>query len=70
MYYSPFYFLKWLLFAPLLTTNITKEYFLVLDPTLKVFVSVVAIVGPACVVALILFLKRIEKDSPERIRWK
>ena len=42
----------------------------VLDPAIKTFISVVAILGPLSIVAVILLLKKIEKDNPERIRWK
>jgi len=28
------------------------------------------IIGPLCIAGLILLLKKIEKDNPERIRWK
>ena len=42
----------------------------VLDPAIKTFIGVVAIVGPLSIAGVILLLKKIEKDHPDRIRWK
>ena len=42
----------------------------VLDPLIKTFIEVVIIVGPLSFVALILLLKKIEKDNPDRVRWR
>ena len=42
----------------------------VLDPLIKTFVEVVIIIGPLSIVAVILLLKKIEKQNPDRIRWK
>ena len=42
----------------------------VLDPLIKTFVEVAIIIGPLSIVGVILLLKKIEKDNPERIRWK
>ena len=42
----------------------------VLDPTIKTFIYVVAIAGPLSIAVLILLLKKIEKNNPERIRWR
>ncbi|KGG16164.1 MULTISPECIES: hypothetical protein [unclassified Prochlorococcus] len=44
--------------------------FAVLAPAIKTFLFVVAIMGPVCIAALILFLKKIEKKEPGRIRWR
>ena len=44
--------------------------FAVLDPLIKNFIEVAIILGPLSIVCLILLLKKIEKDSPDRIRWK
>ena len=44
--------------------------FAVLAPLIKTFVEVAIIIGPLTIVGLILLLKEIEKDNPERIRWK
>ncbi len=41
-----------------------------LDPLIKTFIEVVIIVGPLSIFGLILLLKKIEKDNPDRIRWK
>tara|TARA_B100000700_G_scaffold321627_1_gene421295 strand:+ start:2831 stop:2989 length:159 start_codon:yes stop_codon:yes gene_type:complete len=42
----------------------------VLDPLIKTFIELVIIIGPLSIVGVILLLKKIEKDNPERIRWK
>ena len=42
----------------------------VLDPTIKTFIYVVAIAGPLSIAVLIFLLKKIEKNNPERIRWR
>ncbi len=44
--------------------------FAVLDPLIKTFIQVVIIIGPLSIFGLILLLKRIEKEKPDRIRWK
>ena len=42
----------------------------VLDPSIKIFIEVVIIIGPLTLAGLILLLKKIEKDNPDRVRWK
>ena len=42
----------------------------VLDPLIKTFIEVVIILAPLSIVSVILLLKKIEKDNPDRIRWK
>ncbi len=42
----------------------------VLDPTIQTFIYVVAIAGPLSIAVLIFLLKKIEKNNPERIRWR
>ena len=42
----------------------------VLDPTIQAFIYVVAIAGPLSIAVLIFLLKKIEKNNPERIRWR
>ena len=44
--------------------------FAVLDPLIKTFIHVALVIGPLSLVGLILLLKKIENDNPERIRWK
>ena len=44
--------------------------FVVLDPIIKNFIVVVIIIGPLSLTGVILLLKKIEKDNPDRIRWK
>jgi len=44
--------------------------FAVLDPLIKTFIQFALVIGPLCLVCVILLLKKIEKDHPERIRWK
>ncbi len=41
-----------------------------LDPTIIDFIKLSIIIGPLSIGIIILVLKKIEKDSPERIRWK
>ena len=41
-----------------------------LDPLIKTFIEVVIILGPLSLAGVILLLKKIEKDNPDRIRWK
>ena len=42
----------------------------VLNPTIQTFIYVVAIAGPLSIAVLIFLLKKIEKNNPERIRWR
>ena len=44
--------------------------FAVLDPLIKTFMQVALVIGPFSLVGLVLLLRKIEKDHPERIRWK
>tara|TARA_B100000945_G_scaffold253270_1_gene210291 strand:- start:431 stop:637 length:207 start_codon:yes stop_codon:yes gene_type:complete len=44
--------------------------FAVLDPLIKSFIQVVIIIGPLTIAGVVLLLKRIEKENPDRIRWK
>ena len=46
------------------------NFFAILDPLIKTFIQVTLVIGPLCLVCVILLLKKIEKDHPERIRWK
>ena len=46
------------------------NYFEVLDPLIKTFIQVALVVGPLSLVVVVLILRKIEKDHPERIRWK
>tara|TARA_Y100001968_G_C18814828_1_gene461850 strand:+ start:339 stop:545 length:207 start_codon:yes stop_codon:yes gene_type:complete len=41
-----------------------------LDPLIKTFIEVVFLIGPLSIAGVILMLMKIEKDNPERIRWK
>ena len=41
-----------------------------LNPIMKNFIEVVIIIGPLSLAGVILVLKKIEKDKPDRIRWK
>ncbi len=47
-----------------------SRLFVVLDPLIKTFIQVAIIIGPLSLVGVILLLKKIEKDNPDRIRWK
>tara|TARA_B100001250_G_C19506760_1_gene659899 strand:+ start:181 stop:327 length:147 start_codon:yes stop_codon:yes gene_type:complete len=44
--------------------------FVVLDPLIKIFIEVVIILGPLSIAFVIFLLKQIEKENPDRIRWK
>jgi len=44
--------------------------FAVLDPLIQTFMQVALVIGPLSLVGLVLLLRKIEKDHPERIRWK
>ena len=46
------------------------NFFVVLDPLIKTFIQVALVIGPLSLVGLVLLLRKIEKDHPERIRWK
>ncbi len=46
------------------------NYFAVLDPLIKTFIQVALVIGPLSLVGVFWLLKKIEKDHPERIRWK
>ena len=46
------------------------NFFAVLDPLIKTFMQVALVIGPSSLVGLVLLLRKIEKDHPERIRWK
>ncbi len=46
------------------------NFFAVLDPLIKTFMQVSLVIGPLSLVGLVLLLRKIEKDHPERIRWK
>ena len=45
-------------------------FFAVLGPSIKNFIQVVLVIGPLSVVGLLLLLRKIEKDNPERIGWR
>ena len=46
------------------------NFFAVLDPLIKTFMQVALVIGPLSLVGFVLLLRKIEKDHPERIRWK
>ena len=59
------------LLAVMVATVVEKmNFFAVLDPLIKTFMQVALVIGPLSLVGLILLLMKIEKDHPERIRWK
>ena len=41
-----------------------------LGPEIKVFLVAVSIIGPVAIGILIFIIKRIEKENPNRIRWR
>ena len=44
--------------------------FAVLAPLIKTFIQVALVIGPLSLVCVVMILRKIEKDHPERIRWK
>ena len=42
----------------------------VLGPEIKLFLAVVTISGPVAIGALLFIIKRIEKENPDKIRWR
>ena len=59
------------LLAVMVATVVEKmNFFAVLDPLIKTFMQVALVIGPFSLVGLVLLLRKIEKDHPERIRWK
>ena len=44
--------------------------FAVLDPFIKGFIQVALVIGPLSLVGVIMLLKKIEIDNPDRIRLK
>ena len=46
------------------------NYFAALDPLIKTFIQVALVIGPLSLVGVVLLLRKIEKDHPERIHWK
>ena len=46
------------------------NFLLVLSPLIKTFIQVALVIGPLSLVGVALLFRRIEKDHPERIRWK
>ena len=44
--------------------------FAILDPLIKTFIQVALVIGPLSLVCVVLMLRKIENDHPERIRWK
>ena len=46
------------------------NFFAILDPLIKTFMQLALVIGPLSLVGLVLLLRKIEKEHPERIRWK
>ena len=46
------------------------NYFAVLDPLIKTFFQLALVIVPLSLVGVVLILRKIETDNPERIRWK
>ena len=44
--------------------------FAVIDPLIKIFIQIAVVIGPLSLVGVVLILRKIEKNHPERIRWK
>lgn len=59
-----------LFFVMAVTAFEMMSCFAVLDPLIIGFIQVALVIGPLSLVGVILLLRKIEKDHPERIRWK
>ena len=59
-----------LLVVMALTVVEMMNLFAALDPLIKIFIQVALVIGPLSFLGVILILKKIEKDNPDRIRWK
>ena len=42
----------------------------IIDSSIKYFIVYASILAPICIGGLVFILKRIEKDNPEKIRWR
>ena len=59
------------LLVVMVATVVEKMNFVaVLDTLIQTFKQVALVIGPLSLVGLVLLLRKIEKDHPERIRWK
>ena len=70
MFLIPPDLLSRLLLVMVATVFEKMNFFAVLDPLIKTFMQVALVIGPLSLVGLVLLLRKIEKDHPERIRWK
>jgi len=70
MYLIPPDSLSRLLVVMVATVVEIMNFFAVLDPLIKTFIQVALVIGPLSLVGVVLILRKIEKDHPERIRWK
>ena len=70
MYLSPLDSLSRLLVVMAATVVDRINCFSVLYPLIKTFIQVALVIGPLSLVGVVLLLRKIEKDHPERIRWK
>ena len=70
MYLFPLDSLSRLLVVMAVSVVEMMNCFAVLDPLIKNFIQVALVIGPLSLVGVVLILRKIEKDHPERIRWK
>ena len=70
MYLIPTDSLSRLLVVMAATVVEMMNCFAVLDPLIKTFIQGSLVIGPLSLVGVVLLLRKIEKDHPERIRWK
>tara|TARA_Y100001968_G_scaffold134454_1_gene122656 strand:+ start:275 stop:487 length:213 start_codon:yes stop_codon:yes gene_type:complete len=70
MYLTPLDSLSGFLVVIAATFVNRMNFFVVLDPLIKTFIQVALVIGPLSLVGVILLLRKIEKDHPERIRWR
>ena len=47
-----------------------KNFIAVLSPQTTIALTVIALTGVIAIIILLLIIKRIEKESPDKIRWR
>ena len=70
MYLTPLESLSRLLVVMAATIVEIMNCFAVLDSLIKTFIPFALVIGPLSLVGVVLLLRSIERDHPERIRWK
>ena len=53
----------------MIINSMANNHLATLDPSIKAFIVISAFLGPLSILSLIIVLKKIERDKPDRIRW-